>query len=72
MMSDFTIELGKPESMKFHGNCSEESEWKVTLVETGELAMTGARVARAAKHSCRARDRIGELERLGYVAGTRN
>ena len=46
---DFTIELGKRESVRFH-NDHAESDWKVTLAETGLNAMTGARVRRIKKY----------------------
>ena len=44
--SDFTIEL-KTNDIKVH-KIDHEQDWTVTLADTGELAMTGARVARAA------------------------
>ncbi len=44
--SDFTIEL-RTNSLKVH-KIDHEQDWKVTLADTGELTMTGARVARAA------------------------
>lgn len=47
--SDFTITLGKPEQIVFHSKIREELQWNVTLVDTGEYAMTGARVLRAAR-----------------------
>lgn len=42
--NDFTVELGA-KKLDFH-SAHQESDWKVTLVNTGELAMTGARVKR--------------------------
>jgi glucose-1-phosphate cytidylyltransferase len=50
MNSDFTIELGARESIEYHGQAHGEDGWRVTLADTGEAAMTGARVARAARH----------------------
>jgi glucose-1-phosphate cytidylyltransferase len=47
MNSDFTIEL-KSNDLKVH-RIDHEEDWKVTLADTGPLAMTGARVARAAQ-----------------------
>lgn len=44
--SDFTVEL-KSNNLTVHS--THEQDWHVTLVDTGETAMTGARVARAAK-----------------------
>jgi glucose-1-phosphate cytidylyltransferase len=46
MNSDFTIEL-KTNAVKVH-KIDHEQDWVVTLADTGESAMTGARVARAA------------------------
>ena len=46
MNSDFTIEL-KTNDIKVH-KIDHEQDWNVTLADTGELTMTGARVARAA------------------------
>ena len=42
---DFTISLGKTDDIKYH-NEHDESEWKVTLVDTGLQSMTGSRVSR--------------------------
>ena len=42
--SDFTVDLGQ-KNLDFHTKHAEEG-WKVTLVDTGEKAMTGARVKR--------------------------
>jgi len=46
--TDFTVELGSGK-VKVHGAGHDESDWKVTLVETGENAMTGARLKRVQK-----------------------
>ncbi len=46
MNSDFTVELMK-NNMTVH-SIDHEEDWEVTLAYTGELAMTGARVSRAA------------------------
>lgn len=46
MNSDFTIEL-KTNDVTVH-KIDHEQDWTVTLADTGELTMTGARVARAA------------------------
>jgi glucose-1-phosphate cytidylyltransferase len=46
MNSDFTIEL-KTNDVKVH-KIDHEQDWNVTLADTGEVTMTGARVARAA------------------------
>ncbi len=46
MSSDFTVEL-KTNNMTVH-SIDHDQDWQVTLADTGELTMTGARVARAA------------------------
>ncbi|MEW6281048.1 MAG: glucose-1-phosphate cytidylyltransferase [Candidatus Eremiobacterota bacterium] len=43
--SSFTVELGHPPRVELHSN-SQEDGWKVTLVDTGPLAQTGARLKR--------------------------
>lgn len=50
MNSDFTVELGQKNQIHYHGSDHNEDGWKVTLVDTGEKAMTGARVFRGARH----------------------
>jgi glucose-1-phosphate cytidylyltransferase len=45
--SDFTVEL-KTNNVTVH-SIDHEQDWTVTLADTGELTMTGARVARAAE-----------------------
>ena len=47
LSNDFTIELGS-KNIQVHSNHS-EAGWKITLVNTGFNAMTGARVKRIAK-----------------------
>ncbi len=47
--NDFTITLGNHKEIEVHGN-TDESGWKVTLVETGEDTMTGARIKRCEKY----------------------
>lgn len=47
--NDFTIELGKRESLIFH-DAHQEGDWKVTLAYTGEVTMTGGRVFKAARY----------------------
>ncbi len=46
---DFTIELGKPNSIQYHG-AIDGPGFKVTLVETGPATLTGGRIARAAQY----------------------
>lgn len=45
--SDFTVEL-KTNNLTIH-SIDHDNDWTVTLADTGETAMTGARVARAAQ-----------------------
>lgn len=47
--ADFTVHLGRPDAVQYH-NSHDEEDWQVTLVETGQIAQTGARVARAARY----------------------
>lgn len=46
---DFTIELGAKNNLTFHSN-HDESDWRVTLVDTGLEAMTGARIKKIQKY----------------------
>jgi glucose-1-phosphate cytidylyltransferase len=48
-IKDFTIDLGGKAAIQFHTDHS-ESDWRVTLAETGLNAMTGARIRRAQKY----------------------
>ncbi len=43
---DFTISLGNHRNIEYHSNHMEQ-DWRVTLAETGQDTMTGARVFRA-------------------------
>lgn len=47
--SDFTLHLDHSQRVTYH-TTAEEDEWRVTFVETGETAQTGARVARAGRY----------------------
>lgn len=47
--NDFTVHLGSDKDIEIHNN-HDESNWKVTLAETGAEAMTGARVKRIQKY----------------------
>lgn len=49
MNNDFTIQLGHPAKFRFYGNHSERG-WKVTLADTGDEAMTGARIKKIEKY----------------------
>lgn len=46
---DFTISLGGSKNVEFHTN-HDESDWRVTLADTGLNAMTGARIKRIKKY----------------------
>ena len=48
LSSDFSIELGSGDIQVHNGH--DEHGWRVTLVDTGPNAMTGARVKRIEKH----------------------
>lgn len=48
MQNDFTIELGRRDSITFHDR--HRDDWTVTLADTGASAMTGARIKRAARY----------------------
>jgi glucose-1-phosphate cytidylyltransferase len=47
--NDFTVTLGKSKRIEYH-NQHPESDWQVTLAETGPNAMTGARVRRVQRY----------------------
>ena len=49
-VSDITVTLNRQDSVTYHRNHSEEVDWKVTLVETGENSQTGARIWNARKY----------------------
>src|SRR5258708_39962885 len=49
MNCDFTIKLDEADSISLHGNEAEQP-WRVTLADTGENTMTGARILRAARY----------------------
>jgi glucose-1-phosphate cytidylyltransferase len=48
LTSDFTVELGAPGRVRYHGLA--RSDWRVTCVDTGVDAMTGARLKRVEQH----------------------
>ncbi|MDA8117424.1 MAG: glucose-1-phosphate cytidylyltransferase [Actinomycetota bacterium] len=50
MNSDFSVELGKKNSIAFHDHNHNEAGWRVTLADTGEKTMTGGRIMRAARY----------------------
>jgi glucose-1-phosphate cytidylyltransferase len=47
--SDFTVHLGNSGSYQFHPT-TEQEDWQVTLVETGQTTQTGGRVAQAGRY----------------------
>jgi len=47
--NDFTIKLGRSKDLQYHSN-NEESDWLVTLANTGLDAMTGARIRKIKKY----------------------
>lgn len=61
MNSDFTVEL-MSNNVTVH-SIDHEQDWEVTLADTGELTMTGARVARAAEKY------LGDAENFAVTYG---
>jgi len=47
--NDFTIQLGQRGSLRFYGD-HEESDWTVTVADTGPETLTAGRVLRAARY----------------------
>lgn len=47
--NDFTVELGDTKNIEIHSSHSEKG-WRVTLVDTGNKALKGARLKRAEKY----------------------
>jgi glucose-1-phosphate cytidylyltransferase len=47
--SDFTVELGNGKNVQVH-NCHNEKDWHVTLADTGETALKGARLKKIQKY----------------------
>jgi len=47
--NDFTVELGEHKRIEIHSNHGERG-WRVTLVDTGERALKGARIKRIEKY----------------------
>ena len=61
MNSDFTVQL-KSNALTLH-SIDHDEDWEVTLADTGELAMTGSRLAKAAKRY------LGEAEYAAVTYG---
>ena len=49
LSNDFTVELGSYEHIKIHSNHKEKG-WRVTLADTGQKALKGARIKRIEKY----------------------
>ncbi len=47
---DFTVTIGASPAVEIHGSRHDEDGWRVTLVDTGNDTMTGARISRAARY----------------------
>lgn len=47
--NDFTVELGSRKNVEIHSN-HDESDWRVTLADTGDSALKGARLKRIEKY----------------------
>ena len=50
MDNDVTVELGREKTIKIHRPKVEEESWRVTIADTGETALKGARLKRVARH----------------------
>jgi len=49
LSNDFTIELGNKKNVEIHSN-NAEKEWRITLADTGDKALKGARLKRVQKY----------------------
>lgn len=65
MNNDFTVLLGNYRDIRFHSN-HRETDWHVTLADTGEEAQTGARVKKIERYI------DGDLFMLTYGDGVAN
>jgi len=63
--SDFTVELGAHKNIQIHSKHN-ENDWKITLADTGEKALKGARLKRIEKYI------DGELFMMTYGDGVAN
>jgi glucose-1-phosphate cytidylyltransferase len=50
LSNDFTIELGDNKNIKIHSNHHTEKGWRITLADTGDKALKGARLKRVEKY----------------------
>jgi len=62
LSNDFTLELGKRGRVEIHSN-REEQGWRITLADTGESALKGARIKKIEKYA------TGDLFMLTYGDG---
>lgn len=49
LTNDFTIELGNKKNIEMHSN-NEEKDWRITLADTGDKALKGARLKRVQQY----------------------
>ncbi|MCK5608105.1 glucose-1-phosphate cytidylyltransferase [Candidatus Pacearchaeota archaeon] len=63
--NDVTIELGHPEKICIH-QCHEENNWKITLADTGQKALKGARLKKIEKYI------TGDIFMMTYGDGVAN
>ena len=50
MNQDITLDFSKNGELTLHGSKLDEQDWRVTLADTGQAAMTGARVKRVQRY----------------------
>jgi len=63
--NDVTLELGRPEKVCVH-QCHEENGWKITLADTGQKALKGARLKKIEKYI------TGDIFMMTYGDGVAN
>jgi glucose-1-phosphate cytidylyltransferase len=66
MNSDFTLCLREPQKPCFHGHNGSHEDWRITFINTGSEAMTGARIKRVERYI------TGEHFLLTYGDGVAN
>jgi len=49
LTNDFTIEIGNKKNIEIHSN-NDEKDWRITLADTGDKALKGARLKRVQKY----------------------
>lgn len=50
MNNDITLDIGHPENIKIYQNHNSESNWHITLANTGEKSLKGARLKKIEKY----------------------